>query len=140
MTQCLACEIDTLAYPRAAIFAFCLAAMLYNAVSLMKSSIAAIHGEEAVDNISWYYAYTETQSVWSGMEIALPFEFWSDRFDAMPDEDFCGYLKELSSKIDVSRFTKSRRGPKKKVTKKHDPKINHVSTFRILQERKNRKE
>ena len=141
MTQCLACEIDTLAYPRAAIFAFCLAAMLYNAVSLMKSSLAAAHGEEAVDNISWYYAYTETQAVWSGMEIALPFEFWSERFDAMPDEEFCGYLRTLSSKIDVSKFTKSRRGPKKKVTKTRDPKVNHVSTFRILQERrKNKKE
>jgi hypothetical protein len=57
MTQCLACEIDTLCYPRAAIFAFCLAAMLYNAVSLMKSTIASVHGEEAVDNMSWYYAY-----------------------------------------------------------------------------------
>ena len=90
---------------------------LYNAVSLMKSSLAAAHSEEAVDNISWYYAYTETQAVWSGMEIALPFEFWSERFDAMPDEEFCGYLRTLSSKIDVSKFTKSQRGPKKKVTK-----------------------
>ena len=60
MTQCLACEIDTLAYPKAAIFAFCLAAMLYNAVSLMKSVIAAVHGEEAVDNMSWYDAYIWT--------------------------------------------------------------------------------
>jgi len=35
------------------------------------------------------------------------------------------------------KYTKSRRGPKKKVTKTHDPKVNHVSTFKILQERKN---
>ena len=69
--------------------------MLYNAVSLMKSVIASVHGEEAVDNMSWYYAYMETQAIWSGMDIALPFEFWSERFDAMPDEEFCGYLKEL---------------------------------------------
>jgi hypothetical protein len=136
MTQCLACEIDTLCYPKAAIFAFCLAAMLYNAVSLLKSTIASVHGEESVDNISWYYAYTETQSVWSGMAIALPFEFWSDRFDTMSDRQFCKYLKGLSAKIDMSKFIKSRRGPKKKVTKKYDPKVNHVSTFKILQERK----
>ena len=138
MTQCLACEIDTLAYPKAAIFAFCLAAMLYNAVSLMKSVIASVHGEEAVDNMSWYYAYMETQAIWSGMDIALPFEFWSERFDAMPDEEFCGYLKELSGKIDMSKFAKSRRGPKKKVVKAYDPKVNHVSTFKVLQERKNK--
>ncbi len=71
MTECLSCEIDTLGYPKAAIFAFCLAAMLYNAVSLMKSSIAAVHGEDALENMSWYYAYTETHATWQGMEIAL---------------------------------------------------------------------
>jgi len=138
MTQCLACEIDTLCYPKAAIFAFCLAAMLYNAVALMKSTIAAVHGEEALDNMSWYYAYTETHSVWSGMTIALPFEFWSRRFDGMTDREFCGYLKALTGKINMSKFAKSRRGPKKKVTKTYDPKVNHVSTFKILQERKNK--
>jgi hypothetical protein len=137
MTQCLACEIDTLCYPKAAIFAFCLAAMLYNAVALMKSTIASVHGEEAVENMSWYYAYMETQAIYPGMAIALPFEFWSQRFDTMPDRTYCKYLKALSGKINVSRFTKSRRGQKKKVTKKRDPKVNHVSTFKVLQERKN---
>jgi hypothetical protein len=138
MTQCLACEIDTLCYPKAAIFAFCLAAMLYNAVALMKSTIASVHGEEAVENMSWYYVYSEAQTVWSGMAIALPFEFWSERFDAMSDREFCKYLKGVSGRINVSRFTKSRRGPKKKVTKKYDPKVNHVSTFKVLQEQKNK--
>jgi hypothetical protein len=137
MTECLACEIDTLCYPKAAIFAFCLAAMLYNAVALMKSSIASVHGEEALENMSWYYAYTETQSVWSGMEIALPFDFWSRRIDRMSDRELCGYLKLVSGKINMAKFTKSRRGPKKKVKKVYDPKVNHVSTFKVLQERKN---
>ena len=59
---------------------------------------------------------------------------------SMPDKEFCGYLKEkeLGGKIDVAKFTKSRRGPKKKVTKIRDPKVNHVSTFKILKERKNK--
>jgi hypothetical protein len=137
MTQCLACEIDTLCYPRAAIFAFCLATMLYNVVSLLKSTIAAVHGEEAVENMSWYYAYTETQSVWSGMEIALPYDFWSRRIAGMSDRELAKYLKSLAAKLNMSKYKKSRRGPKKKVTKAHDPKVNHVSTFKILQERKN---
>lgn len=137
MTECLSCEIDTLCYPKAAIFAFCLAAMLYNAVSLMKSSIAAVHGEEALSNMSWYYAYTETHATWQGMEIALPFEFWSKRIDGMSDRELSGYLKTLSGRIDMAKFAKSRRGPKKKVTKTYDPKVNHVSTFKILQEREN---
>ena len=139
MTQCLACEINTLCYPRAALFTFCLVAMLYNAVSLLKSSIAAMHGEEAVENLSWYYVYMETQSVWSGMAIALPFAFWSRRFDRMGDREFADYLKRLSDRIVPSKYAKSRRGVNKKVVKVYDPKVNHVSTFKILQDRKNGK-
>jgi hypothetical protein len=139
MAECLSCEIDTLCYPRAAVFAFCLASMLYNAVSLMKSVIAAVHGEEALDNMSWYYASTETHAIWPGMEIALPFSSWSRRIDGMTNRELAGYLKSLAAGIAMSKYTKSRRGPKKKVTKIRDPKVNHVSTFKILQERKNNK-
>jgi hypothetical protein len=139
MAECLSCEIDTLGYPKAAIFAFCLATMLYNAVALMKSTIVSVHGEEALEKTSWYYAYTETHAVWSGMEIALPFKFWSKRIDGMTDRELAEYLKSLSSKINMKQFTKSKRGPKKKVKKIYDPKVNHVSTFKILQERKNMK-
>jgi hypothetical protein len=137
MTECLACEIDTLCYPRAAIFAFCLAVMLYNAVSLLKSTIAAVHGEEAVENLSWYYAYTETQSVWAGLEIALPFDFWERRIGDVSDCELAAYLKMVCGKLNISKYMKSRRGQKKKVTKIHDPKVNHVSTLKILKERKN---
>jgi hypothetical protein len=70
------------------------------------------------------------------MAIALPFEFWSGRFDGMSDGKFCEYLKMLSGKLDISKFVKKQRGQKKKVTKKYDPKVNHVSTFKVLQERK----
>ncbi len=66
-----------------------------------------------------------------GMEIALPFEFWSKRIDGMSDRELGGYLKTLSGKIDMAKFAKSRRGPKKKVTKIYVPKVNHVSTFKI---------
>jgi len=90
------CRASRLCYPRAAIFAFCLATTLYNVVSLLKSTIAAVHGEEAVENMSWYYAYTETQSVWSGMEIALPYDFWARRIDGMSDRELATYLKSLS--------------------------------------------
>ena len=44
-----------------------------------------------------------------------------------------GWLKK---RIDLSRYPKSRRGPKKKVVKIFDPNVNHVSTAKILQQRK----
>jgi IS4 transposase len=38
LTEDLRCEIDTLAYPRAALFGFCVAVMAYNAVSAVRSA------------------------------------------------------------------------------------------------------
>jgi len=45
-------------------------------------------------------------------------------------------LRKVCERIDLSRYPKSRRGPKKKVVKIFDPNVNHVSTAKILQERK----
>src|SRR5262249_4744404 len=48
LTQDLRCEIDTLAYPRAALLGFSLACVAYNAVSLVKGAIRAVAGAEFV--------------------------------------------------------------------------------------------
>jgi hypothetical protein len=42
-------EIDTLAYPKAALFAFCVALVAYNALGVVKGALRAEHGEEAVE-------------------------------------------------------------------------------------------
>jgi hypothetical protein len=135
MTACLSCEIKTLAYPKAALFAFALAAMVYNAVAVVKGAITSVHGVEATEMLSWYYVYTEVTRAWTGMEIQLPFEYWSQRFDKMTPKQYATYLKSVAKRIDVNKYQKNIRGPKKKVKKKKDPKVNHVSTYRILQAR-----
>ena len=38
ITTTLSCEIQTLGYPKAALFAFCLALVAYNAVSVIKAA------------------------------------------------------------------------------------------------------
>jgi hypothetical protein len=49
ITTTLACEINTLAYPKAALFAFCLALLAYNAVSLIKAALRRAHGRQKVN-------------------------------------------------------------------------------------------
>ena len=44
LTETLTCEIKTLAYPKAAIFAFCLALVAYNGISVIKAALRAVHG------------------------------------------------------------------------------------------------
>ena len=92
LTLSLECEIDTLAYPRAAVFAFCLAVKAYNAVSLVRAALRSEWGEEQVEELSWYHLCSETASVWAGMEIAVDAKEWSRLIDGL---SFAAYAKLL---------------------------------------------
>ena len=46
ITTTLACAINTLGYPTAALFTFCLALLAYNAVSLSKAALRSAHGRK----------------------------------------------------------------------------------------------
>ena len=46
ITTTLSCEIHTLGYPKAALFAFCLALLAYNAVSVIKAALRSEHGSK----------------------------------------------------------------------------------------------
>jgi hypothetical protein len=133
LTVALVCEINTLGYPKAALFGFCLALAAYNAVSLVKASLRAVHGREKVENeISWYYLCLHLSKVYAGMMIAIPAQYW-DVFRRMDDKQLATLMKELAAKIDLKRFRKHPRGPKKPQPKKiSGAKTKHVSTARIL--------
>ncbi len=73
MTENLTCEVKTLGYPRAAIFAFCLAVMAWNGMSVIHAALRSVHGEEMVEeNLSGYYLALEISQVYHGMMIAIP--------------------------------------------------------------------
>jgi len=78
MTQHLTCEIKTLCYPRAAVFAFCLALMAWNGMLVIHAALRSVHGEETVqENLSGYYLSLEISQVYHGMMIAIPAEEWA---------------------------------------------------------------
>jgi len=133
LTVALVCEINTLGYPKAALFGFCLALVAYNAVSLVKAALRAIHGHEKIESeISWYYLCLHLSKVYAGMMIAVPAKYW-EIFRCWDDKQFATLLKELAAKIDLKRFRKHPRGPKKPQPKKiSGAKTKHVSTARIL--------
>jgi IS4 transposase len=133
LTVALTCEINTLGYPKAALFGFCLALAAYNAVSLVKASLRAVHGSQTVDEqFSWYYLCIHLAKVYGGMMIAIPSRRW-DVFREMEDVRFARVLKQLAANIDLAKFQKHPRGPKKPPPKKASgAKIKHVATSRIL--------
>lgn len=133
VTLTLQCEISTLGYPQAALFAFCLALLAYNAASVLKASLRDVHGEEVVrDQVSGYYLSLELRGPYEGMMIAIPEEHWAI-VHALSIKQFAKLLRGLAGHVVLARYRKHPRGPKKPPPKKSNYQNGgHVSTYRIL--------
>lgn len=132
----LECEINTLCYPKAALFGFCVGLVVYNLLAVVKGALRGVHGEAQAEQMSAYYMADEMGGVYRGMMIAIPEPEWQV-FAQMSAKDFARVLVQLAKKIDLEQFRKHTRGPKKPKEKRHyDPAHPHVSTARILQGRK----
>jgi hypothetical protein len=133
LTTTLCCEINTLCYPKAALFAFCVAVAAYNVQGAIKGVLRAVHGEEKIEGeFSRYFMAGEIAGVYRGMMIALPPEEWV-RFGEMTPQEFAEFLRDVVANVELHRYPKSTRGPKKPQPKrKYDPSHPHVSTAKIL--------
>jgi hypothetical protein len=135
VTQTLACEIDTLAYPKAALFVFCLALLVANAVAVIKAALRAAHGEAEADELSSYYLALEIEQAHDGMMVALPPPRWA-LFRRMTAKQFAAALLEIAARVDLSLYRKSTRGPKNPPPQRgRYQNGGHVSTYRLLRER-----
>ena len=136
LTTCLQCEIKTLGYPKAALFTFTLALVAYNIVSLIKAIIRRVHGPEAVDEqISPYYLALEIRQSYDGMTIVVDEHEWRG-FQQLSPQAFAQILKTIAAKVNIARYRKHKRGPKKKPPKKK-PYVNgsHLSTAKLIASR-----
>jgi IS4 transposase len=133
LTVALKCEINTLAYPKAALFGFCVALLAFNVLSVVKAALRAVHGVETIeDKLSGYYLADEIAGTYRGMMIAIPEEHW-EVFGIMTITQLVKVLKALARKVDLARLTKHPRGPKKpKPQRRRSRRQTHVSTARIL--------
>lgn len=133
----LSAEIDTLAYPKAALFCFCVGLASYNVLSVLKGALRVAHGEKKVtEEVSGYYLASEIARTYGGMMIAIPEGEWVV-FARMTVKEFARVLKALAEGVRLETLKKHPRGPKKPVVKR--PKSNnepHVSTARLLEKRK----
>jgi hypothetical protein len=137
LTETLTCEIKTLGYPKAAVFAFCLALVAYNGISVIKAALRSVHGTDAVEeHVSGYYLSLEISKIYTGMMIAIPPQHWTV-FRDMTVAQLARILKELAHYVDLSKYQKHPRGPKHPRPERiHTGRTNHVSTARVLARRK----
>jgi predicted nucleic acid-binding Zn finger protein len=132
VTETLTCEINTLGYPKAALFGFCLALLAYHAVAVIKAAVRAAHGEEVAEQVSGYYLSLEISQTYDGMMVAVPPRHWKP-FRTLTPAAMARILKQLAQRINLRRYQKHPRGPKKPPPEKS--KYNnggHVSTARLL--------
>lgn len=138
LATCLKGEVNTLGYPKAALFAFCVALMSYNVLSVVRGALRSVHGEEAVEGVSGYYLADEIAGTHRGMMIAIPEDEWTVFADLTPSA-LGGMLKGLAAKVRLSALRKHPRGPKRPQPKRESgAKIKHVSTAKLLRSRKKR--
>jgi hypothetical protein len=137
VTQTLNCEPNTLAYPKAALFAFCLALVASNAVALMRAALRAAHEPEAVTEMSSYYMALEVRGTYAGMMIALPASEWTI-FRELPAAALAKVLRQVAAHARPEKYRKAHRGPKRP-RPPHGKYQNggHVSTHKLLQNRRN---
>lgn len=136
MTLALNCEIKPLCYPKAALFCFASALMAYNAFAIMKGAVAAEHGRNESEMLSHYYIALEITETTSGMMVVLPESRWMEMEVTKPQE-IATEMRSISRGIDLSRYRKSIRGPKKPPPKRTNKlRSVHVSTKQILDKRK----
>lgn len=126
-------EISTLGYPKAALFAFCIALVAYNILSTVKAALRAAHGHERVQNeVSGYYIADEVTGTYRGMMIAIPAARW-ESFGGMAAAHLARTLVDLAAKVRLSAFRRQPRGPKKPVPPRTRYTTHkHVSTARLL--------
>jgi IS4 transposase len=137
LTVALNCEVNTLCYPKAALFGFCTAVVAYNVLAVLKAALRAVHGQEKVQKeVSGYYMALEWALVYAGMMIALPAQQW-ERFGRMSAAELAGYLRHWAGKVNLDKIKKA---PPRKPTKQKSKRIKddspHLSTARLLDEAK----
>lgn len=135
LTESLRCEVNTLGYPKAALFGFALAVAAYNQLVLIRRAMAAGGAAPAAAEISSYHLANEVAAAWEGLAIAVPAGSWQ-RFAAMSAAELACWLRQVADGLRWQRYRKSRRGPKKPVAVRRGRRGAHRSTARVLEEHK----
>lgn len=135
LTENLRCEINTLGFPKAALFGFALAMTAYNVVVLIRRTVAASPGGPPVSELSSYYLANEVAAVSEGLAIAVPESVWQ-RFARMSAARFAAWLRQTARGIRWQRYRKNSRGPKKPRPVQRTSRGAHRSTARVLKNHK----
>ena len=132
-------EIDSLAYPRAALFGFCLALVAFNIFSVCLCTLDCVHEQSVSQELSTYYIGHEIASAFAATFLFTQLADW-DFLAKSSLKEFAAWLKDVAQHINIKKYKKHKRGPKKIIPKPpYDPHTPHVSTYQLLVAQKTNK-
>jgi hypothetical protein len=140
MTDVLRCEVETLGYPKAALFSFAMAVLAWNTYAVVQAALRSVYGEQRIDDeLSDEHFIRDVVLTQTGMDIAVDPAAW-DHYRDLPADLFAKAIDGLARKIDLARYPKKKRGPKKpRPQQKSGSKNHHVSTAKLLAKKKIKK-
>lgn len=126
-------EINSLGYPKAALFGFCMALVAFNMYAVIMAALRAAHPDKNIDDeVSDYYIAEEIATIYNGMNLFLEKEDWIPFVERSASE-IAIILLYLASHVNLKKFKKHKRGPKKPPLPKNKfigkP---HVATAKLL--------
>jgi Transposase DDE domain len=126
-------EINTLGYPKAALFGFCLALIAFNLYAVVMAALRVAHPETNIkEEVSEYYIASDIRAIYSGMVIAVDYQDWAVFREATLAQ-MVVLLVDLARTCNTLKLKKKKRGVKKpKVELKLDKSTPHVSTLKLL--------
>jgi IS4 transposase len=141
LTMVLRCELNTLGYPDAALFGFCLAVVMYNALSTVMAALRVARPEAAASGknnqkLSFYYLADEIAGVWRGMALVVPASCWTKTFAQRTPAQMATLLLSLARHGPIEPFLTNPVRVKKRKKRRIIQHGGHVSTHKILQQRK----
>lgn len=133
VAQNLEGELETLGYPKAALFSFCSALVAFNLLSVVMAALRGAHGVEKVEEeVSVYYMADEVAHTSRGLSIAISEHYWSSNYAALAPAELARELLRIAKSVNLARYKKHKRGPKKPTTAMNKKRRNHISTARVL--------
>jgi hypothetical protein len=125
-------EIETLAYPKAALFGFALALVAYNVFSVIMSTLDCVHEKPVSKDLSGYYIAHEIAATYLAL-IRLGAALDWQTVAAYSPPEFAAWLRETALHVRLQSLKKHPRGPKKPRQKPpYDPNQPHVSTYQLF--------
>ena len=134
MTTELRCEINTLAYPKAALFGFAVAAVAFNVLAVIMAALRAAHPQVDVEQeVSTYYVANEMANMAESLDKIIDGEDWLPIANA-DQAEVAMWLITLAGRAQLRKYRKQPRGKKKPVMPRvNNPAKPHVATARLLQ-------